>query len=231
MGYGREAEAQHPFKRPDADVGWQGHAHLGWESRYLSEGRDVLDGESLLFSSVEMGWQHLSAGVWYGSSPDQEYNELQLSIAFTHGFGDTEFYGGYTHFRFPFDGAHDNEIGAGFIWSGLPMDFEFATDVYYSFEAEGYFAELAFGREVALSDQLAFRFSVPLGMNQGYVTDGHDGANSIALRLSVAFALAESATLAVHATHSWALGKKAALPGDDSLIDFCHAGIGLQWSF
>ena len=124
----------------------EGHAHLGWESNYFSEGRDSLDGDSLVAGSFEMGWEHLAGGVWLGTSPDQDYDEMQLTLALTQSFGDFEFYGGYTHLRFPSDGSHDNEIGAGFVWSGLPMDVELSADAYYSFNADGYFAEIAASR-------------------------------------------------------------------------------------
>lgn len=66
-----------------------------------------MDGDSLFSGSFEMGWQHLAGGVWYGYSPDQSYDELQITLALTHSIGDFSFYGGYTHlpalFRDPAD--------------------------------------------------------------------------------------------------------------------------------
>lgn len=229
--YAHEPEVQLPFDWPHAHEPLEGHAHLGWESRYFSEGRDSLDGASLFFGSLEMGWKHLAGGVWYGCSPDQRYNELQLTLALTGSIGDFEVYGGYTHLRFPSDGSHDNEIGAGFAWQGLPMDVEVSADFYYSFDAEGCFTEISVGREFSITDSLALNFSVPFGINQGFVTDGHEGANNIALRLELEFALSDSISVTAHATYSWALGRDATFPGDDQLIDFFHGGVGLQWSF
>lgn len=229
--FGHESETQLPFARLHTHDSLESHAHLGWESRYFSEGRDSLDGDSLFVGSLEMGWKHLAGGIWYGYSPDQRYDELQLGLALTQNIGDFEFYGGYTHLRFPFDGSHDNEIGAGVAWSGLPMDAELSADIYYSFDAEGFFAEIAASREFSITDDLALNFSVPFGINQGYVADGHDGANHIALRLGLEFALTDSISFTAHTSYSWALSRDAALPGDDQLIDFFHGGVGLQWSF
>jgi hypothetical protein len=226
-----EPEAQLPFDRQYVDDTVEGHAHLGWESRYFSEGRDALDGDSLIAGSFEVGWKHISGGVWYGNSPDQRYDELQLSLAVTRSTGDFEFYGAYTHLRFPFDDSHDNEIGAGVAWTGLPMEVELSADIYYSFDADGYFAEIAAVREMSITDRLAVNFSVPFGINQGYVADGHDGANNIALRLGLEFALTDSISVTAHTTYSWALGRDATFPGDDLLIDFFHGGVGLQWTF
>lgn len=226
-----DQEAQLPFDRPHAHEELEVHAHLGWESRYFSEGRDALDGDSLIAGSFELGWKHLAAGVWYGTSPDQEYDELQLTLALTQTFGDFEVYGGYTHLRTPFDGAYDDEIGAGISWSGLPMDWELAADIYYSFDADGYFAELGASREFEITEELSLGFSGVFGMNQGYVSDGHDGANHFALGIGLEYALNECLSLAAHASYSWALDRDRDLPGDELLTDFFHGGVGLEWSF
>ena len=226
-----ESEAQLPFKRPHAHSKVQGHAHLGLESHYFSEGRDALNGDSLFASSVEFGWKHIAAGIWYGYSPDQRYDELQLSLALTHNIGNCEFYLGYTHFQFPFEDTHDNEVGFGIAISELPLDLEFSADFYYSFDADGYFAEFALSREFSVTDQLTLSTSGTLGMNQGYVTDGHDGANHFALRVGLEYPLSDSFSLVAHSTYSWAIDKDSSAPGDNQLIDFFHAGVGLEWSF
>jgi len=231
VAFGHEPEPNLPFERPHSHEAVEGHAHLGWESRYFSEGRDNLDGDSLLFGSFEMGWKHLTAGIWYGSSPDQRYDEVQLTLGISEQFGDFEIYGGYTHLQFPFDGSYDNEIGGGIVWSGLPVDLECSADVYYSFDADGYFVELAMGRNFVIHDELKLNLSLPFGINQGYVADGHDGVNHIAVQLGLEWALSETLSISAHSTYSLALEKDSALPGDDSLRDFFHAGVGLQWSF
>lgn len=74
--FGQGIEAQLPLAGPQAPEPIEGQGQLGWESRYFSEGRDYLDGDSLLVGSFELGWNHLSGGVWYGYSPDQRYGEL-----------------------------------------------------------------------------------------------------------------------------------------------------------
>jgi hypothetical protein len=226
-----DGETSQPFERPHTHEDLEGHAHVGWDSSYFSEGRDGLDGDSLWSTSFELAWEHLSAGVWYGISPDQNYDELQLSLALSQSFGDVEVYLGYTHLRFPFEDGHDNEIGAGLSWSGLPWEIKLSTDFYYSVDAEGFFGELALSREVELTEQLSLGVDGIFGMNQGYVSDGHDGANHFALRVGFEYALTDSWTLAAHSVYSWALDRKDSAPGDDTLRDFFHGGLGLQWSF
>ena len=227
---GNEPETQISFQPSQTDT-IEGQAYLGWESRYFSEGRDDLDGDSLFISSFEFNWKNISAGVWYGNSPEQRYDELQLSLAISHSIGDFDFYGSYTHFRFPLENSNENELGVGAAWSGLPNEIELSIDAYYSFETDGFFAEVAASREFSITDKLALNFSVPIGINLGYVDDGHDGANNIAARVGWDYTLSESLTLTAHTTYSWALDRDNSLPGDEQLIDFFHGGIGLQWSF
>ena len=229
--FGHEPEVLHRIERQDGHEALEGHADLGWESRYFLEGRDSLEGDSLFTGSFEMGWECLAGGVWYGYSPDRSYDELQLALAVTRTMGDFEFHGGFTHLRFPSDGTHDNEIGAGAVWSGLPMDVEISAELYYSFDADGCFAEISAGREFQIGDSLTLDLSAPFGINQGYVTDGHDGANHIAFRLGLEYALSGSVSITAHSTYSWALGRDGTLAGDAQLIDFFHAGMGLRWRF
>ena len=204
----------------------------GWESRYFVEGRDTLNRDSIRVYSAEYLWESLTAGVWYGDSPDQPYDELQLALAWHHNLTeDLEAYISYTHLRFPKDGTHDHDLGLGFAYTGGPWGIEYALDAYYSTRVEGSFAELSASREFELSDKLTSSATLIFGMNQGYVADGHDGANHIAASLGLSYALTESLSLATHATYSWAIDRKVGAADDATLRDFFHAGIGLEWAF
>ena len=205
--------------------------YTGWESRYASEGRDALDGDSLWATTAEAGWNHLSAGLWYGLSPEQNYDELQFTIAVSKEFGPVEGYLNYTHFRFPFENGHDNEIGVGLAAPIVPFQCELSLDAYYSVDAEGTFAELGLGREWHVAKFFKLSGSAVLGMNQGYVTDGHDGLNHFALGLGAEKALTGSLTLSAHTVYNWDVDRDAALPGDELLGSFFHGSIGLQRSF
>lgn len=226
-----QPDLQQPFERPNANDNLEIHVHTGLESRYFSEGRDALDGDSIWASSFELGLDHFAAGLWYGNSPNQTYDELQLSLALVQTFGDFEANIGYTHYIFPFDGSHDNEIGTGITWTGLPAEIEITADIYHSFDADGYFAELSTSREFEITEPFNVTFSSVFGINQGYVSDGHDGANHFALRIGYEYVLTKSLSLIAHTTYSWVIDKNATAPGDALLEDFFHCGAGLQWNF
>ncbi|NWK55209.1 hypothetical protein HW115_06280 [Verrucomicrobiaceae bacterium N1E253] len=226
-----EPEVQRVFGYPHAHENLEVQVHTTWESRYFSEGRDALDGDSLWATGFDAGWNHLTAGVWYGVSPEQSYNELQLSLGMTQSFGDFSVSAGYTHLRFPSDGAYDNELGLGLGWSNLPLDLELALDVYYSFDAQGAFSEVVLIKPVELTDGCDLYLSGVFGMNHGYVSDGHDGANHLALRAEFDCSLSEDCSLVLHGSYSWALDEDSGAPGDELLRDFFHGGVGLRWSF
>jgi len=206
-------------------------AQAGWESRYSSEGRDILAGDSLFVGSFDVARNRLSGGIWSGVSPDQRYEEVRLSLTLTQSIGALEYYAGYTHLRFPFDDSHDNELGMGLVWSGLPLGTELSADIYYSTDVEGYFSEISVSREFAITDQLTLSVTSPLGINQGYVSDGHDGVNHIAVQVGLDYAIERAMSLTVYAAQSWALDRDSTLAGDEQLIDFFYGGVGLQWAF
>lgn len=226
-----ERENQSPVKHPADGSDAAFVVQTGWDSRYHSEGRDNLDGDSLWRSSVEWSRGLFAVGAWYGNSPDRAYDELQLSVATTATFGDFATYLGYTHLRLPFDGTHDHELGAGAVFSGCPLGVELAADIYHSLEADGFFAEAAVSRGWELSEKLGVDLSAVFGVNQGYVADGHDGANHVALSISLSYALTQHLSVVAHGTQSWAVDRKASAAGDAPLKDFFHGGLGLEWEF
>jgi hypothetical protein len=111
------------------------------------------------------------------------------------------------------------------------MDCELSADIYYSFEAEGFFAEFSLGRELKVSENFSVTVAGLFGMNQGYVSDGHDGANNLAIRMEGNLALSEAWSVVSHVTYSSAMDADASLVGDAQLIDFYHGGVGLLWTF
>lgn len=226
-----EPETQVTPRISDDSQHLSGQAFLGWESRYFSEGRDDLDGSSLAISSFELSSEHFSGGVWYGISPDQSYDELQLSLAWIHTVGDFEFYTSYTYLEFPTDNDNDHEIGIGAVWSGLPYDLELAVDAYYSFDADGTFIETSASRDLVTTDKFSLNLGTVFGINQGFVSDGHDGGNHIALRCAMSYSYSTSILLTAHVTQSWELGSDNSLEGDASLVDLFHAGVGIVWTF
>ena len=208
-----------------------GHAHVGWESRYFSEGRDALDGESMWTGTLEIGYDHFSGGIWYGESSNNLYYEWQYSLALAQQANGFEFYLGYTHLVFDKDDDSDDEWSAGLSYGELPYGLETALDATYSKDAGGTFFEWSTGKEFNPSEEFQLSVSGIFGWNDGYVSDGHDQLNFFALRTGAERELTKSFSFVVHGTQSWAIDSNPSLPGDLQLKDFFHFGLGLEWSF
>ena len=226
-----EAEPQLPFERPHAHDSLRVHSHLDLESHYFSEGRDALNGRSFSTASFEAGWRHFATGLWYGTDANQDYDEMQLSLAVTQSYGSLEVYGGYTHLRFPIEGGDDNELGLGFSYADLPFGLELSGDLYYSFHEDGLFAEGAITKGYDLSDTFSLQFVSRLGTNHGYVSDGHDGLNHCTVGIGLDYQLNDELSFMAHVTQSWALDRDLVYEGDLLLVDLLHFGIGIQWAF
>lgn len=228
-----EPEAQtrfgHAHIHDAMDLEMDIHFQTGLESRYSLEGRDSLDGDAISATSLDLGWGRFTGGFWYGWSPDQDYEESRITLGLSEQVGNFEFYAAYTHLKFP--ESDDNEVGVGGVWSGLPLQINVALDAYYSFDADGAFWELGLSRAVDVSERLTFTGAGMFGINDGYIPDGHSGANHFGLRLGSEYQLTQSLVITGHATYSWALQRSSRLAGDEQLGDFPHGGFGLEWSF
>ena len=208
-----------------------GHVHVGWESRYFSEGRDALDGKSLWTGSVELGYKHFSGGFWYGRSSNHAYDELQYSISLTQEKNDWSFYAGYTHLVFSKEDETDDEWSFGIAYDDLPYSLGTSIDGTYSMDAKGFFYEWSTYHEFSIGEKSAALITGTLGLNDGYVSDGNDGANFYALSAQVDRKLSNNYLVFCHVMQSFAIDRDLTLAGDDQLEDFFHFGLGLQLNF
>ena len=230
-GWSHDAETTKPIEKTHAHGTFDAHAHAGWESRYFSEGRDALDGNSLWTGTFELGYDHFSGGVWYGRSSNHKYDEWKYSLALTQESNGFEFYLGYTYLDFSKDHESDYEWSAGISYGELPFAMETSLDASYSMDAEGTFFEWSTGKAFNLNETLQLSLSGIFGWNEGYVSEGHDGLNFFSLRTGAKANLSEKLSFVAHGTQSLALGRDPNLPGDQSLKDFFHIGVGLEWTF
>ena len=63
LGWSHDAETTKLIEKTHAHGTFDAHAHAGWESRYFSEGRDALDGNSVWTGTFVLGYDHFSGGV------------------------------------------------------------------------------------------------------------------------------------------------------------------------
>ncbi|MBY6188022.1 hypothetical protein KUV89_15490 [Marinobacter hydrocarbonoclasticus] len=204
---------------------------LGYDSKYISEGRDNLEKGGIYWASGAAAFENgvtLSAAYGYAADSDVDYDELNLGIEYGFDVGDFSFYAGYTRLEFFKDDESDNELGAGVAYGGLSW-FEPFIDYVYSTEAEGSFVELGIQREFALSQRLVLTPYVIAGFDYGYANPDHDGDNHWALGATLAYQLTDQMALSVIAEHTEANKQVCLEEGIET--DQNWAGVHLTMAF
>tara|TARA_B100001093_G_C26702200_1_gene959605 strand:+ start:107 stop:853 length:747 start_codon:yes stop_codon:yes gene_type:complete len=229
--YAHESELSKPFEKIHAHQLFEAHVHTGWQSRYFSEGRDALNGKSLGTGALEFGYDHFSGGVWYGRSSNHQYDEWQYNLALTQEIDGFEIYAGYTHLVFAKDRESDDEWSLGMSYEGFLFDLTTSLEACHSMDAKGTFYEWSNIREFHPKDDLDISLSGTFGWNEGYVTDGHNGLNFFSLGSGITKILTESISLTGHGIGSWAIDQNSNLEGDQSLKDFFHFGLSVEFDF
>ena len=207
---------------------WSISMTSAWDSRYVSEGRDNLDGDALVGGTVELETSGVLAGAWYGSSPDTEYDEMNLYVEYGAQVGDVALAAGYTWLSFRTDDEDDHELFAGVAYDGLPGGVRPSVEATWSAEADGGFVEASLSGVLDPVERLAVEPFVTAGFNEGYVSDGHDGFNHVAAGLAAAVSLAEGVELSALIAYTWAVNAdETRHPGDAGLEDFAYGGIAI----
>jgi hypothetical protein len=206
------------------------------ESHYISEGRDNLDGTGLFSTAIDAETSVpggiLALGAWYGSAYDTEYDEFNLAAGYTIALGENLTATlGYTYLNFRTDNADDHEASLDLEYGGIEGVTLFAG-AYHSFDAEGFFSEIGLSTEVQLTGGVTVVPFALLGINQGYVGDGHDGANHAAIGFEASVALTETLSLEAYGAYTLAIDKDAGRYADDAALDdLVYGGLGLSAGF
>jgi hypothetical protein len=219
----------------DATATVTGGVGATWESRYISEGRNNLDEGGLFTSVLDAGTDlpvgELGLSSSYSSGYDVDYTEINLGAGWTVPLGDFEATAGYTYLDFYSDDEDDHEISLDVAYTGLDFLTPFVGG-YYSFESEGSFIEAGLSASCACRSNLSLEPFALIGFNEGYVADGHDGANHVAAGVNASLALKENLSVDASLTYTAAIDKNEDRYADDaSLENELYGSVGLVASF
>jgi len=202
---------------------------LDWNSRYITEGRDNLSGEGIWGSTVEASLGSFEFAGWIGASDGARYEELNLFSAYHFEAAGLNWYASYNHLQFLSDESRDNEIGLGLETPELPGGFVAAIDWYYSVASRGSFLSATFAREFGFGQKGSLTPALICGRNDGYISDGHNGANHVALQLAASYEANERVTLSAYVEQSFAIqSAPGQFAGDASLSDIFYGGVAIS---
>ena len=107
-----------------------------------------------------------------------------------------------------------------------------AAGIYHSFEADGSFIEVTANYFDNIEKDINYSLQGRLGINTGYVTDGHKGLNHFQLRANASYLPFIQAEVYAYTAYNIAIDKDPEkYTGDELLGNFLWAGIGLIYLF
>lgn len=213
---------------------YEWHAHLLWESRYVTEGRDNLSGKGLLSASTEFSIDEFSVVPWIAAGDNAGYTEFNLNVV--NGSRLTEklvLYLGYNYIyaKAPEGEFNDNEISLDLVYKWLEH-VNLLTSVYHSFDAGGSFMEAAVKYSDKINKKVYYSMQGVLGINADYIPDGHNGVNHFQLRTSASYHPGRQIEVYAYAAYNIAINQDAmTYAGDELLRDFFWGGIGFTYLF
>ncbi len=196
--------AQDGIEAEEAGVNYS--AAVGWESRYISEGRNNLDDGGIATIEAGVGFEGFDAGFWYALADTVSYDELNLFCQYGVEVNSVELYAGYTRLEFLKDDDYDNEFYAGVALNHFDRLVP-ALEYVHSTEAQngdgGGFAEASLTAPVELLDgRLILAPYLLQGFDFGYASDHYDGFNNFQFGLGAHYELTEIFHLRSSLNHS-----------------------------
>lgn len=198
-----------------------------WVSKYVSQGRNNLEtgGLSSFEASATLG--NVTTAFWYGTGSETDYSEMSLAFEYGLELLGKEAYVSYARIAFPEDDESDNEIGAGLSLDAIGS-FTPALDYYHSTGAEGGFLELSLTSEKNyLNGDLVVESYLVEGVDFGYASAEHDGANHLALGVNMNLTLNDNFELFASAEQTFAQEDITREGGED----VAWMSVGISGSF
>ena len=210
------------------------HFHVMSESRYVTEGRDNLSGNSLTSFSTDLSYENFTFAPWIAGSSYTGYRELNLNLVYGFELNEQmEIYITYTHLRSDSSDEEisDNEMGIELGYMGFKQ-LQIIANWYYSLDAEGSYFELALRHENPVGKNLSLSTSLITGLNDGYVSDGHSGVDHTHVRINLAYHPWTQLELFSYLSYSQSIQRDAVKYSDDAdLGDYAWGGIGATYRF
>jgi len=208
---------------------------LGWDSKYVSEGRNNLDKGGIFWSTAAVQHGNLNLYATLGRADDQDYTEWNFGLEYVIDLSDTvEAIVGYQRLEFyGNERANDNELFSSLTYSGIEC---LTPSIAYSYatEAGGYFVEVSLHSSWELLENFTLTPYVTQAFDFQYVTEDHNAPNHFQLGIETEYQLNEQVVLSGHISHTIVqedIKLEAKAGGVESSLDQTYAGVHLTWNF
>lgn len=208
---------------------------LGWDSNYISEGRNNLENGGIYWSTVAIQKDNVNLYATVGRGDSQHYTEWNFGIEY--GFNLTENFAaslGYQRLEFYGDErAFDNELFGSLEYTAVDWLVP-SVNYTYSTQAAGYFVEVSLHSNWELLHGLTISPYVTQGFDFQYTTEEYDGANHFQLGLEAEYLLSQNISLSGHIDRTFAqedIKLEAKMDKLISNLDQTFVGVHLTWIF
>ncbi|QYK01268.1 hypothetical protein [Shewanella psychrotolerans] len=206
---------------------------LGWDSRYISEGRNNLDKGGIYWATAVYQYDNISLYAVSGRADSEHYIEWNLGLEYgitlsenlvgAVGYQRIETYGD--------ERCSDNELFALLEYTALDW-LTPSLGYTYSTEAGGYFVEVSLHSNWTLSDSITVTPYITQAFDFKYATEAHDGPNHFQFGLEAQYQLNTQVMLSGLVSHTIAQEDiKQENSGSESNLNQTYAGVHISWSF
>lgn len=208
---------------------------IGWDSKYLSEGRNNLPDSGIFWLNAAAQYGNLTTYALVGRADNSAYTEWNIGLEYALSVSEhLDANIGYQRIESFSDGRNqDNELFAEIAYNRLPWLVP-AISYVYSTEAAGYFVEASLHSNWPLSERFTLTPYIIQGFDFKYVTPDHNGRNHLQFGLEAHYQLTANIELYGHLSHSLAQSdiiREAQANGDLSSQDHTYAGLHLVMNF
>ncbi|MEL4282074.1 MULTISPECIES: hypothetical protein [Shewanella] len=214
---------------------WAANLDLGWDSKYVSQGRNNLAEGGIYWLNASVQYGNLTTYALVGRGDSQAYTEWNIGLEYALNLSEhLEANLGYQRIEgYSSSRCQDNELFAELAYTAAPWLVPSVSYVY-STEAAGYFVELSLHSYWQLSESFTLAPYITQGLDFKYRTEEHNGRNHLQFGLEANYDLADNMSLSGHISHSIAqddIELEAAANGDFSSQDQTYAGVHFNMSF
>lgn len=187
----------------------------GYSSRYITEGRDNLNGNGIATLYADLQWlSPWSVIFWHGEAAGSDYDETNIALAYNTTFSSINAQVALN--KVYTDNTPDDEeisVTLDTSWRGVT----FSVNSTYSNYANGYFHSFSALYAISLSKSISLSPYLEIGFDNGYANDTYDGHSHNQIGLNAAYNLKDQLNIEASIAHSFA-GKdvKVSSQGDIS---------------
>ncbi|MCL2917285.1 hypothetical protein [Shewanella litorisediminis] len=204
---------------------------VGWDSKYVSEGRNNLPHGGIGWAGASATVGDLTAYALVGRADAAHFTEWNFGVEYQLHLHDTleAFVGAQRIENYGDVRCSDNELFAELAWTA--WDYLVPSIAYtYSTEAGGYFVELSLHSNWHLGEQFILSPYLTQGFDFQYVTEDHNGANHLQFGLEATWAFSDNLSVSAQVSRVIA-GKDIEVDQGEEARDETFAGVRLAWAF